>query len=90
MKRKEQNLLENLRHHRKWTSGGHVTKNGGSEERNGDNGEGGVGQHGLDGRASGLESWQGGEIKTRGGELEVKRHGGRIEAEGTELRRRED
>ena len=71
VKRQEQTLPENLRHQRTGRSRGHVAKDGGLEERNGDKGEGGVGQHGLDGKASGLESQQGGEIKTRGGELKV-------------------
>ena len=46
-------------------------KNGGLEKWNGDDGERWAGQHSLDGRASGLESWQGGEIKTGGKGLEV-------------------
>ena len=71
MKRQEKILPENLRHQRIGRSGGHVAKNGGPEERNVNNEEGGAGQHGLVGRASGLESWQGGEIETRGRELKV-------------------
>ena len=71
MKRKEQLLPENLRHQRIGGFRGHVAENGGLETTDGDNGEGGAGQHGLDGRTGSLESRQGGEIKTRGGELEV-------------------
>ena len=71
MKRKEQLLPENLQHQRTWESRGHVAENGGLEEGDGDNGEVGAGQHGLDGRTGSLESRQGEEIKTRGGELKV-------------------
>ena len=71
MKRQEKILPGNLQHLRTGRSGGHVAKNGGPEEMNEDNGEGGAGQNSLDRRASGLESWQSGEIETRGGELKV-------------------
>ena len=66
MKRKEQLLPENLRYQRTGRTRGHVAENRGLEERDRDNGEGRAGQ--WTGR---LESMQGGEIKTRGGELEV-------------------
>ena len=71
MKRQEQLLPENLRHQRTGGSGGHVAENRGPLEGNGDNREGGAGQHGLDGRTGSFKSGQGGKIKTRGGELEV-------------------
>ena len=71
MKRKEQLLPENLRYQRTGRSRGHVAENGGLEERDGDNGEGRAGQHGLDRRTGSLERRQGGKIKTRGRELEV-------------------
>ena len=65
MKKQEQILSENLWYQRTGGSGGHVAKNKGPEEGNGDNEEGGAGQHGLDGRTGG------GEVKTRDGELQV-------------------
>ena len=71
MKRKEHILPENLPHQRTGGSRGHVAENGGPEEGNGDNGEGGAEEHGLDGRTGSLESRQDGEIETRGGELEI-------------------
>ena len=49
----------------------HVAENRGPEERDGDNEEGGAIQHNLDRRTGSLESGQGREIKTRGGEIEV-------------------
>ena len=71
MKRQEQLLLEYLRHQRTGGPGGQGAENRGPEERNGDNREGGDGQHVLEGKTGSLESGQGGEIETRGGELKV-------------------
>ena len=64
MKRQEQLLLEYLRHQRTWGPGGQGAENRGPEERNGDNREGGAGQHVLEGKTGSLESGQGGEIET--------------------------
>ena len=76
MKRKEQLLPENLRYQRTWRAGGHVTENEGLAEGNRVNKEGRTREHRLNRRTGCLESWQGGEIKTKGGEVEVEVDGG--------------
>ena len=74
-KRKEQLLAENLGNQGSGGAGGQITEDGGSEKRNGNNGESWAGEHGLNGRAGGLKSrWiegqEGRRNKTGGREME--------------------
>ena len=71
MKSKEQMLAKNHWNQRTGRSKGHITENRGLMERDGDNRKGRAGWHRLNKRTGGLEGRQGGEIKTRGGEVMV-------------------
>ena len=66
----KQLMAKRSRNQRPRRSGGHITEDGGLEKGDRNYGEGWIGDHGLNGRASGLQSRQGGKIQTRGGEIE--------------------
>ena len=51
-------------------TGGHITEDRGSQKGDGDQGEGGIGDHGLNERESGLQGRESGKIKTGGREIE--------------------
>ena len=55
-------------------SGGHITEDRGLEKGDGNHKEGGIGDHGLNGRASGLQGRESGKIENGGGE--ILRNGG--------------
>ena len=62
VKRQEQLLAENHGDEGSGGARGHIAEDGGLEEWNRDKGEGRVGQHGLYGRAGGLNGRKGGKI----------------------------
>ena len=63
-------MTESSGNQRSRRTGGHITKDRGPEEGDVDHKQGCAREHGLDGGAGGLESRQGREVKTRGGEVE--------------------
>ena len=73
-------MLKRRWNQRPQRTGGHITEDGGLEVGNRNHGEGGIEDHGLNRRGSGLQGRESEVIKTRGGEIKWDggeyRHGG--------------
>ena len=65
-------MAKRNRNQRPRRSGGHITEDRGLEKGNRNHGEGRIGDHGLDRRASGLQGRKGGKVETGGGEIKLR------------------